>query len=54
MAGNRPAAFERIEAMLPAARDVADARTLALALGLAATLVWYMRHDLQQARAYAA
>jgi predicted ATPase/DNA-binding NarL/FixJ family response regulator len=53
LGGNLASADARLQAALPTIREYAGTTTLALALGLAASLTWRTRHDLVTARALA-
>jgi ATP/maltotriose-dependent transcriptional regulator MalT len=53
LGGDRAAAHARLAAVLPLLREHAGGPWLSLALGLAASLTWSMRHDLRAARTYA-
>src|ERR1051325_4967430 len=50
LGGNLRAANARLQAALPTIREYADTTTLALALGLSASLTWRTRHDFATAR----
>lgn len=50
VSGNRAVAYRRLQEILPALRVSDDAPTVAQAVGLAASMAWYMRHDLPAAR----